>query len=176
MIKECLANIECKVIDIVKKHNIVVLEAVAAYIDTARKEKRTVHAVGDGTFIVDGRRLDRREMMAAKLPDKKNIEVFTPGVPRQVVLAEMGLPSSYEDRNGVRSEVYKFKQGYSREAKISRAVFHGTADLFTWGLWEAVGTPTEYYFSGTDILVLVTYDRDDRVSAVEYFSGGEKAK
>jgi len=39
---------ECKVIDIVKKHNIVVLEAVAAYIDTARKEKRTVHAVGDG--------------------------------------------------------------------------------------------------------------------------------
>lgn len=114
--------------------------------------------------------------MAAKLPDKKNIEVFTPGVPRQVVLAEMGLPSSYEDRNGVRSEVYKFKQGYSREAKISRAVFHGTADLFTWGLWEAVGTPTEYYFSGTDILVLVTYDRDDRVSAVEYFSGGEKAK
>jgi len=60
LIKECLANIECKVIDIVKKHNIVVLEAVAAYIDTARKEKRTVHAVGDGTFIVDGRRLTGR--------------------------------------------------------------------------------------------------------------------
>ena len=68
LIKECLANIECKVIDIVKKHNIVVLEAVAAYIDTARKEKRTVHAVGDGTFIVDGRRIDRRKMMASKLP------------------------------------------------------------------------------------------------------------
>ena len=68
LIKECLANIECKVIDIVKKHNIVVLEAVAACIDTARKEKRTVHAVGDGTFIVDGRRIDRRKMMASKLP------------------------------------------------------------------------------------------------------------
>ncbi|RII27000.1 MAG: flavin reductase [Geobacter sp.] len=68
LIKECLANIECKVIDIVKKHNIVVLEAVAAYIDTARKEKRTVHAVGDGTFIVDGRKIDRREMMASKIP------------------------------------------------------------------------------------------------------------
>ena len=47
LIKECFANIECRVIDIVKKHNIVVLEAVAAYIDTTRKEKRTVHAVGD---------------------------------------------------------------------------------------------------------------------------------
>lgn len=68
LIKECLANIECKVIDIVKKHNIVVLEAVAAWIDTTRKEKRTVHAVGDGTFIVDGRKMDRKKMMASRLP------------------------------------------------------------------------------------------------------------
>jgi flavin reductase (DIM6/NTAB) family NADH-FMN oxidoreductase RutF len=68
LVKECLGNIECKVIDIIKKHNIVVLAAVAAYIDTARKEKRTVHAVGDGTFIVDGRKIDRRKMMASKIP------------------------------------------------------------------------------------------------------------
>ncbi len=68
LIKECLANIECKVIDIVEKHNIVVLEGVAAYVDTAREETRTVHAVGDGTFIVDGRKIDRKKMMASKLP------------------------------------------------------------------------------------------------------------
>jgi flavin reductase (DIM6/NTAB) family NADH-FMN oxidoreductase RutF len=68
LIKECLANIECTVVDIVSKHNIVVLEAVAAHVDAARKEKRTVHAVGDGTFIVDGRRLDRRRQMASKVP------------------------------------------------------------------------------------------------------------
>ena len=68
LIKECLANIECKVIDIVKKHNIVVLEGVTAYLDSTRKEKRVVHAVGDGTFIVDGRKIDRKQMMAAKLP------------------------------------------------------------------------------------------------------------
>jgi len=69
LIKECLANIECNVIDIVKKHNIVVLEAVAAYFDTSRKEKRTFHAVGDGTFIVDGRKLSRKKMMASKIPN-----------------------------------------------------------------------------------------------------------
>jgi len=69
LIKECLANIECKVIDIVKKHNIVVLEAVAAYFDSSRKEKRTIHAVGDGTFIVDGRKLNRKKMMASKIPN-----------------------------------------------------------------------------------------------------------
>jgi flavin reductase (DIM6/NTAB) family NADH-FMN oxidoreductase RutF len=69
LIKECLANIECKVIDIVKKHNIVVLEGVAAYLDSSRKEKRTIHAIGDGTFVVDGRKLNRREIMRSKLPD-----------------------------------------------------------------------------------------------------------
>ena len=68
MIKECLANIECKVVDIIGKHNIVVLEAVAAHVASSRREKRTVHAVGDGTFIVDGRRLSRRKQMALKLP------------------------------------------------------------------------------------------------------------
>ncbi|MBE0693734.1 MAG: flavin reductase family protein [Aquamicrobium sp.] len=68
LIKECLANIECRVVDIVDRHSIVVLEGVAAYFDNARAEKRMLHAVGDGTFVVDGERLDRREMMRAKLP------------------------------------------------------------------------------------------------------------
>ena len=68
LIKECLANIECKVADIVRKHNVIVLDAMAAYIDDKRKEKRALHAVGDGTFIVDGRKMDRRKMMASKLP------------------------------------------------------------------------------------------------------------
>lgn len=69
LIKECLANIECKVIDIVKRHNIIVLEGVAAYFDSSRKEKRTIHATGDGTFVVDGRKLNRKKMMRSKLPD-----------------------------------------------------------------------------------------------------------
>lgn len=68
LIKECLANVECKVSEIIRRHNIVVLEAVAAQIDPCRKERRTLHAVGDGTFIVDGRKLDRRKMMLSKLP------------------------------------------------------------------------------------------------------------
>lgn len=68
LIKECLANIECRVTDIVGRHSIVVLEGVAAYLDRSRKEQRTLHAVGDGTFIVDGRHIDRRDMMQSKLP------------------------------------------------------------------------------------------------------------
>jgi flavin reductase (DIM6/NTAB) family NADH-FMN oxidoreductase RutF len=68
LIAECVANIECKVVDVVSNHSIVVLEAVAAHIDATRKEKRTIHAVGDGTFVVDGRKFDRKKMMASKLP------------------------------------------------------------------------------------------------------------
>jgi len=68
LIKECLANIECRVADIVRKHNIVVLQGVEAYVDRSRSEKRTVHAVGDGTFILDGRKISRKKRMRSKLP------------------------------------------------------------------------------------------------------------
>lgn len=69
LIGECLANIECRVIDIIEPHDIILLQAVAAWFDGARAEKRMLHAVGDGTFIVDGQKFDRREMMYARLPD-----------------------------------------------------------------------------------------------------------
>jgi len=68
-IRECLANIECKVVDIVTPYNIVVLQGIAAYFDSARGEKRMLHAVGDGTFTVDGRVIDRKKMMRDKLPN-----------------------------------------------------------------------------------------------------------
>ncbi len=68
LIGECLANIECRVVDIVERHGIVVLQGVAAHIDDARKERRMLHAVGDGTFLADGRKFDRREAMREKLP------------------------------------------------------------------------------------------------------------
>lgn len=68
LLADCLANIECRVIDLVAGHNIVVLEGVAAYLDGARHERRTLHAVGDGTFVVDGEMLDRKQQMRSKLP------------------------------------------------------------------------------------------------------------
>ncbi|MDR3496889.1 MAG: flavin reductase family protein [Ancalomicrobiaceae bacterium] len=68
LIRECLANIECRVVDIIDRHSIVVLQGVAAYFDSSRKERRMIHAVGDGTFVVDGRRIDRKTMMQSKLP------------------------------------------------------------------------------------------------------------
>lgn len=68
LLRECLANIECRVVEVVERHNIVVLEGVAAHLDEARAERRMLHAVGDGTFVADGETFDRREMMRSKLP------------------------------------------------------------------------------------------------------------
>jgi flavin reductase (DIM6/NTAB) family NADH-FMN oxidoreductase RutF len=68
LIKECLANIECRVTDYIEKHNIFILNAIHAWIDDNRKERRTIHANGDGTFVVDGRTISYRELMLQKLP------------------------------------------------------------------------------------------------------------
>jgi flavin reductase (DIM6/NTAB) family NADH-FMN oxidoreductase RutF len=63
LIAECLANIECRLVDVVEKYGIVILEGVKAWIDLERKERRTIHANGDGTFVLDGRTIDLKEKM-----------------------------------------------------------------------------------------------------------------
>jgi flavin reductase (DIM6/NTAB) family NADH-FMN oxidoreductase RutF len=68
LIKECYANIECRVVDHIKKHSIFVLDALATWVDEGRREKRLFHAIGDGRFMVDGEKISHRKIMAAKLP------------------------------------------------------------------------------------------------------------
>lgn len=63
LVAECLANIECKVVEIIPRYGMVVLEGVKTWIDATRKERRTFHAVGDGTFVVDGRTRDLKKLM-----------------------------------------------------------------------------------------------------------------
>ena len=74
----------------------------------------------------------------------------------------------YLVKDGKKVDVYSFRQGYSTGVKTSRAVFHGVADVFSLGLWEVVGTPTEMIASGHDIKVEITYDKDDRVEQANY--------
>lgn len=104
--------------------------------------------------------------MAAKQPDAKNIDLFAVGTPRALMLAEFGMPTVAETRNGRRYEIFKFVNGYSAGAKAGRAVFHGAADVLTLGLWEVVATPTEGIFSGDEMAFRVRYDNDDRIDEV----------
>jgi flavin reductase (DIM6/NTAB) family NADH-FMN oxidoreductase RutF len=65
LVAECLANLECRVADtsLVSKYNLFILEAVRVWTDPERKERRTIHANGDGTFVVDGRTINLKKKM-----------------------------------------------------------------------------------------------------------------
>ncbi len=65
LIEACIANIECKVVDtrMVSRYNLFILEAVRAWVNPGRKEQRTLHHQGNGTFKVDGKIIDLRERM-----------------------------------------------------------------------------------------------------------------
>ena len=104
--------------------------------------------------------------MAAHQPSAKNLSVLDPGTPRSQVIAELGAPAWSGEKNGSKADVFTLTQGYSTGAKTVRALFHGTADVFSLGLWEVVSTPGELIFSGTDMKVEVVYDEKDRVKSV----------
>jgi flavin reductase (DIM6/NTAB) family NADH-FMN oxidoreductase RutF len=65
LVAECLANLECRLVDttLSKKYGFLVLKVVRAWTNPARKERRTFHANGDGTFVVDGRTLNLKKKM-----------------------------------------------------------------------------------------------------------------
>ncbi len=63
-----MAGIECRVVDHLGQHNIFILEGVAAWHDPTHKDKRLLHAIGDGTFTADGEIFHRRAEMGDKLP------------------------------------------------------------------------------------------------------------
>ena len=104
--------------------------------------------------------------MAAKQPDKKNLDLMKVGTPRALLVAEFGMPIMSETKDGKKYEVFKFIDGYSAGAKAGRAVFHGAADIVTLGLWEIIGTPTEGVFSGDEMVYQVRYDDNERADEV----------
>jgi flavin reductase (DIM6/NTAB) family NADH-FMN oxidoreductase RutF len=65
LLVDYLANIECRVADpsFVDRYNLFILEAKRIWIDESRKERRTMHHRGDGSFTVDGGTLDLRKRM-----------------------------------------------------------------------------------------------------------------
>ena len=104
--------------------------------------------------------------MAAKQPAAKNIELFKVGTPRKALWAEFGQPFISEEAEGKQIEIFIFVQGYSKAAKTGRVILHGAADIFTLGLWEIVGTPTELIFNGNEMIFHVRYDDSDHVDEV----------
>ncbi|MDR0762612.1 MAG: flavin reductase family protein [Campylobacteraceae bacterium] len=65
LIKEALANIECKVIDVdfVDRYGLFIMEGIKAWYDAEKTEKCTFHANGDGTFVIDGETKNLKDLM-----------------------------------------------------------------------------------------------------------------
>jgi hypothetical protein len=105
--------------------------------------------------------------MAANLPGRKDLAVLTDGTPRPHVAAALGNPAwSGKNEQGFDVEVFQFVQGYSGGARAARTTWHLTADVFSAGLWEIIGTPIESTYSGTKMNAVITYDERQTVKSV----------
>jgi flavin reductase (DIM6/NTAB) family NADH-FMN oxidoreductase RutF len=65
LIKECFANLECRVADVrlVNRYNLFILEVVKAWTDPTQKDPKTIHHHGYGRFVVDGKKIKLRSKM-----------------------------------------------------------------------------------------------------------------
>jgi hypothetical protein len=101
--------------------------------------------------------------MATHQEPHRDLNVLKAGHSRSEVLAELGPPVNTEMREGQRVDVFSFTQGQDGLFNAGRAIGHGAADFFTFGLWEVVGTPTEMVLKGDKIAIEVTYDSQEKV-------------
>lgn len=70
LIRECIASLECRVIDYIDSHGLVILQCEQLWVDKAREFEPTLHANGDGTFRVDSSEvINLRDRMSMWVPD-----------------------------------------------------------------------------------------------------------
>ena len=69
LIDGCVANLECKVVDFVKKYGLIILEVVNVWENEELKDEKLFHAYGDGKFVKDGEKMDLRKFMSDKIPE-----------------------------------------------------------------------------------------------------------
>jgi flavin reductase (DIM6/NTAB) family NADH-FMN oxidoreductase RutF len=63
LVADCLKNLECRVLEYLEDRHFFILEGVHAWHNPTAPDQRTFHAVGDGTFIIDGETVDRKQRM-----------------------------------------------------------------------------------------------------------------
>ena len=65
LVAECFANLECKVVDtrLVNRYNLFVLEVLKGWIDSTKKNPKTIYHQGFGSFVVDGETIKLKSKM-----------------------------------------------------------------------------------------------------------------
>jgi len=105
--------------------------------------------------------------MAMSGKDQKDDSILYPGAPRDVVIAKLGPPeSSTTNEKEERVDSYYIVKG--NKPSTGRAVAHAALDVFTFGLWEVIGTPMEMGAGSEEhSRVLVIYDKNDKIKDVK---------
>ena len=102
-------------------------------------------------------------LMALEGDTPPDYSLLTPGTPRSHVLARYGAPLLSETKNGSTFDTYEFEEG--DESAPQRVGIHLVADIATFGAWEVIGTPYEW-FQGEDVAYVLEYGPDDMVQSV----------
>lgn len=65
LVGQCLYNLECRLCDgsLVEERYFFIFDVVRAWVNPARRERRTLHHNGDGTFALSGRTVDLKDRM-----------------------------------------------------------------------------------------------------------------
>ena len=65
LVAECLYNLECRVINrsLVKDYHFFIIQGIRSWKNSSPADARSFHAVGDGTFIIDGEIVNLRHKM-----------------------------------------------------------------------------------------------------------------
>ncbi|MBS9775705.1 MAG: hypothetical protein KGV57_01275 [Fusobacterium sp.] len=97
-------------------------------------------------------------VMAASGTRESAVASLQRGDNKSMVLAKIGHKPLRVATNGSKYiEIYEIEKG--NEPSVGRAIAHGTLDLFTFGLWEVVGTPLEAV-AGEKSYLIVEYKDD----------------
>lgn len=69
LIKECFANLECKLVDssLIKKYSLFIFEVVKAHAPQKPKYPRTIHYRGEGQFMVAGENLSLKKLFKPEM-------------------------------------------------------------------------------------------------------------
>jgi hypothetical protein len=124
-----------------------------------------IRAVSLAALLAGGCSLYRDALPATP----KNLDLFTPGLPRSMLLAEFGPPVRMEIRDGIRKDIFRFWIGSSPPLPIGQRVRDGALNVATFGLAEGPHPKARH---GTQTVYVVTYNSEDIITQAEELNIG----
>lgn len=107
-------------------------------------------------------------VMAVRQPEKKDLNVLSPGNHQDMVRAELGAPiSTGKDGESNEYDIFGFQEGNSKGWGVTRGILYGILDVATLGVWEVIGTPIEGGISGGNRINIRVVYQDKKVLRVD---------